>query len=217
MQYELSSEVEKVANSLIKQFHPDLSSKKIVFVSQERKDKATGESQKQMRRGKPVFADVKVIGGLNAFLVSGEARTDENGPVPFVCMVVSRHAWNYLKPKQREGMIDEQLCRIDYDTESGRPSVLDYDAKAYVANLKRFGAWNDDLDALLKHADEFPLFADLDESVTGNGVKVKKAAAGADANNGKAETAEPPKSELGSLKDQVAKKRGRVATAGAGK
>ena len=209
MQYELSNEVEKVANSLIKQFHSDLASEKIVFVTQERKDKSTGKSQAQMRKGKPVFADVKVVGGLNAFLVSGEARTDENGPVPFVCMVVSRHAWNYLKPKQREGMIDEQLCRLDYDTESGRPTVLDYDAKAYVANLKRFGAWNDDLESLLKHADEFPLFADLDESVTG--VKVQKAAAGAAAGNGKAETA--PKSELGSLKDQVAKKRGRAAGA----
>ncbi len=214
MLYELSNEVEKVAISLIKQFHSDLGPKKIVYVTAERKDKGTGESQAQMRKGKPVFADAKIIGGLNAFLVSGEARTDENGPVPFVCIVVSKHAWNYLKPKQREGMLDEQLCRLDYDTESGRPTILDYDAKAFTLNVKRFGAWNDDLAGFLKHADEFPLFAELDESVTeAPKAKVQKAAAGAGNGNGAEKEPDPPKATgVRDMRRDVANRRtGRAA------
>lgn len=163
MEYELSNEVEKIANKLIKQFHDELKPKKIVYVTQTRKDKETGEAQAQMRKGRPVLADIKIVGGLNAFLVSGEARTDENGPVPFAVMVVSKHAWNKLKPKQREAMIDEQLSRLVYDDETGRPSLEGYDLEAMTLNVKRFGAWNHDLDRFLKLADEFPLFADLDD------------------------------------------------------
>ncbi len=172
MQYELSSEVEKVANSLIRQFHDELKGKKIVFVSQEKKDDKTGQSVAQMRKGRPVLADIKVVGGLNAFLVSGEARTDLNGPTPFAVMVVSKHAWNLLQPKQREAMLDEQLCRLDYDTETGKPTLVDFDVHAMTLNAKRFGAWNEDLDRFLTAAQDFPLFKELDEAVTdtkGNG------------------------------------------------
>jgi len=214
MQYELSSEVEKVANSLIKQFHPELASKDIKYVTQERKDKGTGEAQAQMRKGKPVFADVKIVGGLNAFLVSGEDRTDENGPVAFPVLVVSRHAWNMFSPKAREAMLDEQLCRIDYNTETGRPSVLDHDAKVFTLNVKRFGAWHEDLERFLTAAQEFPLFKDLDEAVTQPKAKVVKASAG----NGKivdpdADKPEPPKPDLPSISDHAKQKSGRTRAA----
>lgn len=209
MQYEISSEAGKVAKDLIKQFHPDLTSKTIRYVMQTRKDAETGEAQQQMRKGKPVFADVKLVGGLNAFLISGEARTDANGPTPIAVVVLSNFAWNKFSAKQREACLDEQLCRLDYNLETGRPTILDFDAAVMTLNVKRFGAWHEDLDKFLTAAKDFPLFKDLDESVT-EAPKVKKAAAGA--GNGKTE--EPPKSDLGSIKDQVAKKRGRVTHPG---
>ena len=221
MQYEISSEVEKVANSLIKQFHPELSSKDIKYVTQERKDKGTGEAQAQMRKGKPVFADVKIVGGLNAFLCSGEDRTDENGPVAFPVLVVSRHAWNMFNPKAREAMIDEQLCRLDYNAETGRPSVLDHDAKVFTLNIKRFGAWHEDLERFLTAAQDFPLFKELDESVTEEKpkVKVQKATAG----NGHAAeplesngATEAPKTDLPSITEHANQKRGRVRAHRAG-
>lgn len=168
MEYEVSQEVEKLANQLIKQYHSELVPKNIIYVTQTRKDKETGEAQAQMRKGKPVLADIKVVSGLNAFLASGDVRTDANGPVPFAVMVVSKHAWNALNPKQREAMIDDQLCRLDYDDETGRPTVIDYDVAAFTLNVKRFGAWNHDLDTFLNAAKEFPLFKDLDDGpVTG--------------------------------------------------
>lgn len=160
--YERSNEIEKMARGIIKQHHPDLASKNIVYVFQEKKEKETGESKAQMRKGKPVFADIKVIGGLNAFLVSGEARTDENGPTPFAVMIVSKHAWNSLKPEYREAMIDEQLCRVDYDIETGRPSIIAYDVNAFSLNVRRYGAWHNDLATFLKVAKQYPLFEDLE-------------------------------------------------------
>ncbi len=118
MEYEISQEAEKVARRLINQNHADLKSKDIRYVMQIRKDAETGEAQAQMRKGKPIFADVKVVGGLNAFLISGEARTDSNGPAPIAVVLLSNYAWNKFTPKQREACLDEQLCRLDYDLET---------------------------------------------------------------------------------------------------
>lgn len=213
MQYELSSEVEKVANSLIKQFHSELGAKKIDYAFEIRKDKTTGESQHHMRGGKPVMADIDITTGRKAFLASGEARTDENGPDPRVAIFVSKHAWNQLTPKQREAMLDEQLCLLHYDEESGRPKKLAPDAEVSLLNLKRFGLWRPDLEAMARVAQEFPLFAELDESVT-EPQKAKVVKAGAAAGNGKDADAEPPKSDLPSIQRQVAEKRGRAAHAG---
>ena len=214
MEYELSNEVEKVANKLIKQFHDELKPKKIIYVCQIRKEKGTGEAQAQMRKGKPVLADVKIVGGLNAFLVSGEARTDENGPVPVAVMVVSKHAWNSLKPKQREAMIDEQLSRLVYDDETGRPSLEGYDLEAMTLNVKRFGAWNLDLDRFLKLSDEFPLFADLDDPPATEAqqqVKVLKGGNGADKEEGYQkdliEKTDQAAAKLPDFKQDVEKKR----------
>jgi hypothetical protein len=220
MQYELSKEVEKVAERLIKQFHDELKGKDIRYVTQEKKDDKTGQSVAQMRKGRPVLADIKVVGGLNAFLCSGEERTDLNGPIPFAVMVVSKHAWNLLKPKQREAMLDEQLCRLDYDSETGKPTVGDYDVHAITLNAKRFGAWNDDLDRFLTAAQDFPLFRELDEAVTEPKPKVVKASAGTgkivdpDAD---AKATEPPKPDLPSITEHANQKRGRTRPATAGR
>lgn len=216
MEYELSQEAGKVAKDLIKQFHDELKSKDIRFVMQIRKDAETGEAQQQLRKGKPVFADVKVVGGLNAFLISGEARTDSNGPTPIAVVVLSNYAWNKFSLKQREACLDEQLCRLDYNLETGRPTILDYDASVMTLNVKRFGAWHEDLDRFLTAAKDFPLFAELDEPVT-QPIKVKKSAAGgngATAEGNGAETQAASVSDIPSIKDQVAKKRGRQPHAG---
>lgn len=166
MQYEISEEVEKVANKLIKEHLHDLSSKKIVYVCQEKKDDKTGVAVAQMRKGKPIIADIKLIGGLNAFLASGVDRTDHNGPTPFAVMVVSRHAWNLLNPEQRKAAVHQQLCRLDYDIDTGKPSLVEYDVKEMSVIAKLYGAWNDDLAAFLKVAKQHPLFEDLDNQPT---------------------------------------------------
>jgi hypothetical protein len=214
MQYELSNEVEKVANAVIKEHLTDLASKRIVYITQEKKDDKTGVAVAQMRKGKPIIGDVKLVGGLNAFLASGEARTDHNGPTPFAVLVVSRYAWDELKPEQRKAWTHQQLNRLDYNVDTGKPSILDYDIKEFSVIAKLYGAWNDDLSLFLKTAKQHPLFEDLDSEVAADKGTPKIVKAGDFAGNGKAETVtEVAASVVPSLKEQVAKKRGRAATA----
>lgn len=226
MEYEISQDAEKVARRLIQKDHPDLKSKDIRYVMQIRKDAETGEAQQQMRKGKPVFADVKVVGGLNAFLISGEARTDSNGPTPIAVVVLSNYAWTKFNPTQREACLDEQLCRLDYDLETGRPTVLAFDASVMTLNVKRYGAWHEDLARMFEASKEMPLLELIKEEeapVTASQeakqqAKILKAGNGkeADSGNGKAAAAkaEAPAPDLKPLKDEVAARRGRRPHAG---
>lgn len=216
MQYERSAEVEKVAKTVIKEHLTDLKSKTIVYITQDKKDDKTGNSVAQMRKGKPIIGDVKLVGGLNAFLASGETRTDYDGPTPFAVLVVSRLAWEKLSAEQRKAWVHQQLNRLDYNLDTGKPSLIDFDVKEFSVIAKLYGAWNDDLGLFLKTAKEHPLFDDLDnqsfEPVEEPVETPAEAPKIVKAGNGQAEEvpteAEKP-ADLPSIKDHVAKKRGR--------
>lgn len=219
MQYEISDDVERVANKVIKDHLSDLGNKKIVYITQEKKDDKTGVAVAQMRKGKPIVADIKIIGGLNAFLASGVDRTDHNGPTPFPCLVVSRHAWNLLKPEQRKAAVHQQLCRLDYDIDTGKPSLVEYDVKEMSVIAKIYGAWNDDLATFLKVAKQHPLFEDLENqpatqpveqsAATGNGkaTKVVKPGNGPTVEKPPVETTKSGNG-VRDLKQEVARRRG---------
>jgi hypothetical protein len=190
MQYEISNEVAKVAERVIKQFHPDLSSKNIQYMLLDKKDKTTNQSvMKKNSRGHVIPAEIEIHRGAAALLISREVRTDENGPTPVVSIKVYNMPWLILDAKEREAMLDEQLCRLIYNDETGAPSKLDYDAKLMAANVARFGAYNESIERILKAAKELPLIEIAED-------------------NGKA------KKDITSLKADVAKKRGRAASAG---
>jgi len=225
MQYELSKEVERVAAGVIKQHLPELKSKSIVYVTQELKDDKTGLAVPQKRKGKAVIGDIKIVGGLNAFLASGEARTDHNGPTPFSVLVVSKFAWNELKPEQREAWLHSQLYRLDYDEDTGKPSIADFDIKENSMTVKLYGAYNVDLSTFLKAAKQHPLFEDLDNQL--EEVAAAPATASAEAKqqakilkggkteevagngNGNGHAQEAPKANgVSDLKAEVARRRG---------
>jgi hypothetical protein len=226
MQYSKADDVEKVANAVIREHHKDeFSSKEILYIFQEKKDEKTGMAVAQMRKGKPILGDIKIVSGLNAFLASGDEETDFNGPMPLVVLVVSKHAWNLLKPEQRKAWVDQQFCRLDYDLESGKPSIGDYDVKEMTLIAKRYGAWSDDLSAFFKAAKQYPLF-EVEEAPAetkdekkakvlkgGNGKAEALKTEGNGKDNAKDETQKAPVANLGSIKDQVAKKRGRAPAA----
>lgn len=214
MQYELAKEVDKIAKRLIREDFNDLDSKKIVCVFETKKDK-NDQAVAQMRKGRAKGADVKIIGGLNAFLISGEEATDVNGPDALVVVTVSKHAWTGWTPEQRVAAIDAQLCKLDFDTETGRPTLIDFDVQAHTRNVKKYGAWNRDLNYFFEAAKQAPLFEGLLEIV-----EVAEQTASADAkqqakvlkgNGNGAEKVEPEKSKatgLRELKNTVAQKRG---------
>lgn len=210
--YELSREVEKVADKVIKQHHPDLMSKKVYYVIVDKKD-SDGVSVAKFSKGHQIPAEIKVISGDAAFLISGETSTDDNGPLSVVLVKVYRNPWKFIKEDTREALLDSQLCRLIYNDETGKPSIEDYDAKVNNSNLKRYGAWNNEITALFNATKELPLIAEIEKAETG--VKVQKAAAGngSTADNSKAEPVAPV-SNLAPLKDDVARRRGRAARAG---
>jgi hypothetical protein len=217
MQYERSAEIEKVARSIIKEHLSDLESKTIVYIAQDKKDDKTGVAVPQMRKGKPIIADIKLVQGLNAFLASGEDRTDYDGPMPLAVLVVSRHAWNQLKPEQRKAYVHQQLCRLDYNVDTGKPSLVEYEVKEFSSIAKLYGAYNDDLSALFKIANKHPLFEDLPIEETpaqsaASKAKVVKAETGDGNGKEKAAAANQesgaPAGNLKSLKDEVAARRG---------
>jgi len=208
MQYELSSEVAKVAEGVIKRHHPDLYSKRIHYLMLDKKDDK-GSSVSKRSKGHQVFAEIKVLSSDAAFLISGEARTDDDGPMPVVVLKVYRMPWMNLKAETREALIDSQLCRLIYDDETGRPSIADYDAKLHGANLAHYGAWNDEIQRVLKAPKDLPLFEENGKPKEQE-VKVVKAGNGKVVDpdiNGKA--TETPKSDLPSISDHANQKRGR--------
>lgn len=171
MQYEISSEVEKVANEVIKQHHPDLRSKTIHYLILDKKD-SDGMSVRKMSKDKTVAAEIKILTGDAAFLISGESRTDDNGPSSIVVVKVYQLPWRTLEQKTREALIDSQICRLVYDDETGAPSLVDFDAKLSNSNVARFGAWNLDIERLQNAMKDLPLFEENGKP------KVQKAAAG---------------------------------------
>lgn len=158
MQYELSSEVAKVAEGVIRQHHPDLQSKKVYYLILDQKDEKTGLSKAKKSKGHTIPAEIKILSGDAAFLVSGETGTDENGPVPVVVVKVYRNPWMFIKEDTRKAVIDSVLCRLDYDDLTGKPTLLEYDAKLMAANVAHFGAYNDDIERVLRAAKDLPLF-----------------------------------------------------------
>lgn len=208
MQYEVSQEVEKVANKVIREHHPDLAHKTIHYLKLDKKD-SDGMSVAKWSKGHQIAAEIKVLSGDAAFLISKESRTDDDGPTSVVVLKVYSLPWNNIKEDRvREALIDSQLCRLVYDDETGKPSILEYDAKVHNSNLKRFGAWNNELLGLWNATKELPLFEENGKA------KVQKAAAGnskAVDGNGHADKpveSSAPVSNLEPIKETVAKKRG---------
>ncbi len=211
MQYEISSEVAKVAEGVIKRHHPDLYSKRIHYLMLDKKDDK-GSSVSKKSKGHQVFAEIKVLSSDAAFLISGEARTDDDGPTPVVVLKVYRMPWMNLKAETREALIDSQLCRLSYNDETGRPSIEEYDAKLHGANLAHYGAWNDEIERVLRAPKDLPLFEENGKPK--EEVKVVKANG-----NGKAVEAsapETPKSDLPSISEHANQKRGRTRAHRAG-
>lgn len=205
--YELSNEVEKVATNVIRRHHPDLLSKKVYYVIVDKKD-SDGLSVPKTSKGHQIPAEIKVINGDAAFLISGETSTDDNGPLSVVLVKVYSRPWRFIKEETREALLDSQLCRLIYDDETGKPSILEFDAKVNNSNIKRYGAWNREIEGLLNATKELPLIAEIEKAESG--AKVVKAN-----DNGKIVEPPPPASNLEPLSKTVnAKKRGRAATVG---
>lgn len=118
-------------------------------------------------KGKAALAYVQQISNLPAYL-AGEVVADEDGDQdiqhtgePFFVMVVWQNFWRYsLSPKQREALIDHELCHLwaeaDEKTGEVKLSMLPHDLEEFNAVVRRHGIWLKDVDQLIKAAQDGP-------------------------------------------------------------
>lgn len=214
MEYQVSTEVQKVAEGLIKNFHPHLNGATIVYLFQNKRDRATGAAVIPISKGKPVLGQAKLVTGLNAFLVSGATRTDGDEIDPFFVLLITKPAWDRMKAAQRQALVDHELCHFGIDDESGKPTLIPHDLEEFNAIVRRHGLWEESVEQFFKSAKQIPL--PLDNKA--KKVAVKKAAEQNGNGNGKA--AEPAQADAAAqtngnkpngvdeLKKEVARRRG---------
>lgn len=207
MEYQVADEVKKVAEPLIKNYHSHLNGAEIVYLFQNKRDRATGAAVIPKSKGRPVLGMAKLVTGLNAFLVSGATRTDGDEIDPFFVLLITKPAWDRMKAKQREALVDHELCHMGVDDETGKPTLLPHDLEEFNAVVRRHGIWQEDVEAFFKAAKQIPLPLEAKKAAVkkaseknGNG-KAAEAASSAQSNGDKPNGVEE-------LKKEVARRRG---------
>lgn len=197
-EYSLAQEAQLIGSDLIPKYHDHLRTVRIEYVFNDSVIKT---------KGKEMLGRAKKKSGLDAFLA---ANVSEDEPQPFFVIEISKPAWDLLDSKQKKALVDHELCHCLWDVDKGI-YMRTHDVEEFSEIIKRHGLWQPDVELFAtiaaKHVKQINL--PMDEPDVQK-PKVRKAAAGA--GNGKTE--EPPKSDLPSIKDQVAKKRGRVTHPG---
>lgn len=213
MEYQVADEVAKVARPLIKNFHPHLNGMTIVYLFMNKRDKKTGASVMPKSKGKALLGQAKLVSGLNAFLVSGATRTDGDEIEPFFVLLITKTAWERMKAKQREALVDHELAHMGIDDESGRPVILPHDLEEFNAIVRRHGLWSEDVQEFFKAAKQMPLPLEAKKAA----VKVQKAAAEKNGNSNGAQAPVSTESNgnkpdgVAELKKEVARRRGKSA------
>lgn len=211
MEYQVSDEVRKVAEPLIKNFHSHLNGLTIVYLFQNKRDKRTGAAIAPRSKGKALLGQAKLVTGLSAFLVSGATRTDGDEIEPFFVLLITKFTWDKMKAAQRQALVDHELCHMGIDDDSGRPVILPHDVTEFNAIVRRHGLWSDDVQLFFKSAKQMPL------PLEAKNIAVRKAAAAGSNGNGAGDKAKESSTDsndngdkpggIAELKKAVARKR----------
>lgn len=121
-------EIEKLANELIAQHHPDLSVARIRYICRNKAAK---------RAGRPVPGNVYKMGGKFEYLVGCD----------FV-IEIALQVWNDFNPRQRRAIIDHLLSRcIGDEQEDGtmKWKIRPPEVQEFPEVVERNGQWNDEL------------------------------------------------------------------------
>lgn len=135
--YEFAQPVATAAKRLIRDFHDRLDGQRVDYLF------LVEEPKKGAREW---WADLKIVTGLNAYLADSE---EDGMPEPFFVLIVKKHIWNRLDEHQQEALIDEHLCRAEYD-EHGKPRKREWGINGYRENVERYGPWHDGLKEFLE-------------------------------------------------------------------
>lgn len=151
--YETASEPQLVTKGLIKKYKMEHIAKlNLQYVFQRRIDGETGQDVDIMRRGKPHYAETRIISGLNAFIAGTETQGE---PGQIIVILVSKVWWNRMNPDQKMACMHQRLCEID--VEEGVVKKVDYDVHEFSEIGKIYGAWNDGLAQFLEVTQQMKL------------------------------------------------------------
>ena len=139
--FSFAEDVEKIAVRVIDKWHSGLSEANIVYLF---KDVPTWNS-----KGKTVFARTHKAPEQWQFLAGCD-----------VVVIVNKKVWDRLDNKQREALIDHELCHVLKDEdEKGNPkwSMVTHDVEEFAAVIQRHGMWMEDLKKFMTVAQQMTI------------------------------------------------------------
>jgi len=122
--YTEAPEVAEIAKGLIEKYHQHLLGEDIEYVY---RDKAA------MKGDKVKLGTARKVSALPAFL--SRQSTD-----PYFLMEIARDEWLSLDAKQREALVDHELCHFGV-TEDGSRYIIPHDLEEFTAVVQRHGLW----------------------------------------------------------------------------
>lgn len=67
-----------------------------------------------------------------------------------VVITIAWDIWQKITPIQREALLYHELRHVGFDDENGKVELYPHDVEMFTDELKRYGAWNSDLKALVE-------------------------------------------------------------------
>lgn len=159
--YSSALKPKELGQQVLEECYPELDRPEvnIVYVFLNKLDKH-GIRLVPKRKNKPIWGEVKVISGLNAYLADTRGDRDESDDEvrSFFVITITQIVWdNQFNEEQRIAFLDSMLSRCEYDSEKDKLRTSEFDVREYHQVMKRRGAWHPELETFLKVARQMPL------------------------------------------------------------
>lgn len=134
-------EAQQIAKKYIKDYHKHLASVLIIYVFTDKPFKV---------HGGPADAKVQKISGIHAWLAAHDLydmKEDIDGGEidEFILMTIDKSSWDLYEPKQREALIDHELCHVQTNPETGKVELQSHDVEEFKQVIVRHGLWREDI------------------------------------------------------------------------
>lgn len=145
--WKAAPEVKELADRLIKVVneHQHLNFCNVVYLFNRVVDKV---------RGAEALATASKVTGRNAyFLIAGVDSSEFIEPEACFVISVWEEGWEQLTDKQREALIDHELCHckvIEDDDGTGRLFIKPHDIEEFHSIAKRHGDWRPDITSFVR-------------------------------------------------------------------
>lgn len=147
--YTEAPEVERLARSLIGEYHRHLMSERIEFVFCEKTP---------TKGGKETWGRARKVTGLNAFLAGQDAADDDADA--FFVIEIARPVWDGINDRQRAALVDHELAHCWFEEQTDDEGnvktirkLLAHDLEEFSAIILRHGVWRDEVRQLLDAAE----------------------------------------------------------------